>query len=98
MNKSTGQPVFLTAYQILIEAIANRDFDTLRKMVEPDLCGHLVNNIDVIESKNSIPYLMNLDMRMHYKLLDLEYIKGVYIERAKNDKNALEFVKMDTNL
>jgi hypothetical protein len=78
--------MFLFAYRAFIEALGTGDKDTLKKMTEPSLYKRLLGNVETIGmDKFDSSYFKVADkIKLKMKLLDLQIINGVYIDRTRN--------------
>lgn len=82
---NTKHPIFLYAYRAFIDALAQQDKATLKKMCEGTLYQRLMANSEALSKYHSEYYLVAKDIQLKMKLLDTRIITGpVYIERSKN--------------
>ena len=83
---SKDASMFLYAYRAFIEALGTGDKAGLKKMVEASLYKRLLDNIDTVaEAKYDSSYFKVADkIKLKLKLLDLQIINGVYIDRTRN--------------
>lgn len=81
----TKHPIFLYAYRAFIDAMAQGDKATLKKMCEATLYQRLQANSEALTKYRGEYFLVAKDIQLKMKLLDTRVITGaVFIERSKN--------------
>ena len=84
-DKSQGAPMFCYAYRAFLDAMRDKDLKTLKKMTEPSLYQRLQSNFKLMDNHKCQFYMNDpTKKRIKAKLLDLQLVEGVYLERAKN--------------
>lgn len=77
--------MFCYAYRAFLDALRDRDLKTLKKMTEPTLYQRLHSNFKLMDNHKCQFYMNDpAKKKISAKLLDLQVVEGVYLERSKN--------------
>lgn len=82
--KNMEVPPFLYAYRAFIEAFRLQDFKTLKRMCEPRFYEQFKSAVIGIEKRGGKFFVVDEDVKMKYKLIELKLIEGLYINRKQN--------------
>ena len=85
--------MFFYAYREFVRALGEHDTAVLKKMAEPKLFQVIQENQNVLESLNSHYVCVQDDIKLKMKLLDMQMVQGIYLDRRKNLKR--EFYSVD---